>query len=109
MFFFIFDRRINSMDFKMHEYTHTLVGKVTPALRLTDRADLNDARRQYDCYLRLLKELNVEVIEVDLGSLFPDNIFLEDIAIVCHGIALLPRALTAADEVKVTPQCYYIV
>ncbi|XP_063837786.1 N(G),N(G)-dimethylarginine dimethylaminohydrolase 1 [Ostrinia nubilalis] len=88
------------MDFKMHEYTHAIVGKVTPALRLTDKADLNDARRQFDCYLRLLKELNVEVLELDIGSSFPDNIFLEDVANVCHGIALLPKASSTVEEIK---------
>ncbi|RVE51010.1 hypothetical protein evm_004301 [Chilo suppressalis] len=89
------------MDFKMHEYTHILVGKVTPALRLTDRADLNDARRQHDCFLRLLGELNVEVLELELGHSFPDNIFLEDIAIICHGIALLPKPTSTTAEIKI--------
>ncbi|XP_052752582.1 N(G),N(G)-dimethylarginine dimethylaminohydrolase 1 [Galleria mellonella] len=88
------------MDFKMHEYTHAIVGKVTPVLRLTDKANLNDARRQHDCYSRLLRELNVEVIEVDIGGTFPENVFLEDVAIICHGIALLPKPSTTADELK---------
>ncbi|KAL4717420.1 hypothetical protein ACJJTC_000569 [Scirpophaga incertulas] len=88
------------MDFKMHEHTHALVGKVTPVLRVTERSDLNDARRQHDCYVRLLKELNLEVVEVDLGGAFPDNIILEDAAIVCHGIALLPKPSTSVGEIK---------
>lgn len=90
------------MDFKMHEYTHALVGKVTPALRITDKADFNDARRQHDCYLRLLRELNVDVVELDLGGTFPSNVVLEDIAIICHGIALLPKPVASADEYKVS-------
>ncbi|CAH2034704.1 unnamed protein product, partial [Iphiclides podalirius] len=82
----------------MHEYTHAVVGKVTPALRITDRADLNDARRQYDCYLRLLRELNLEVVEVDFGYTFPDNVLLEDISVVCHGIALLTKPESSMED-----------
>ncbi|XP_041987944.1 N(G),N(G)-dimethylarginine dimethylaminohydrolase 1 [Aricia agestis] len=78
------------MDFKMHEYTHAVVGKVTPLL-ITDKADSNDARRQYDCYLRLLSELNLELTELATNLFFPDNVILEDLAIVCHGIVLLPK------------------
>ncbi|XP_049885501.1 N(G),N(G)-dimethylarginine dimethylaminohydrolase 1 [Pectinophora gossypiella] len=88
------------MDFKMHEYTHAIVGKVTPALRLTDKADFNDARRQHDCYLRLLRELNVDVLEVDLAGTFPTNVVVEDIGIINHGIALLPRQLDSGEEYK---------
>ncbi|XP_068620014.1 N(G),N(G)-dimethylarginine dimethylaminohydrolase 1-like [Battus philenor] len=86
------------MDFKMHEYTHAVVGKVVPVLRITDRADLNDARRQYDCYLRLLRELNLEVVDVDFDYSFPENILLEDIAIVCHGIALFTKPSSSEED-----------
>lgn len=85
----------------MHEYTHAVVGKVTPPLRITDKADFNDARRQHDCYLRLLRELNVDVVELDLGGTFPGNVILEDVAIICHGIALLPKPVESGDEYKV--------
>lgn len=86
----------------MHEYTHAVVGKVIPALQITDRADLNDARRQHDCYLRLLRELNLEVVEVDFGYSFPENILLEDISIVCHGIALLTKPSSIMEEEMVS-------
>lgn len=89
------------MDFKMHEYTHAVVGKVVPALRITDRADLNDARRQYDYYLRLLKELNLELIEIETDAFFPENIVIEDLAIVCHGIVLIPRPISSTEEIIV--------
>lgn len=85
----------------MHEYTHAVVGRVAPALRATDRADFNDARRQYEYFLRLLSELNLDVKEVDLPGSFPDNVFIEDVAVVCHGIALLPKGLTTAEQLKV--------
>lgn len=84
----------------MHEYTHVVVGKVLPALRVTDHADLNDARRQHDCFLRLLRELGVEVIEVELEGSFPGNILIEDAAVVCNGIALLPKPSEAVPEAK---------
>lgn len=85
----------------MHEYTHAVVGKVT-ALRATDKADLNDARRQYDYYLRLLKELNLELIEVETDAFFPENIVFEDLAIICHGIVLIPRPISSTEEIIVS-------
>ncbi|XP_039763341.1 N(G),N(G)-dimethylarginine dimethylaminohydrolase 1 isoform X1 [Pararge aegeria] len=87
------------MDFKMHEYTHAVVGKMLPELRVTDKADLNDARRQYDNYLRLLKELNLELIDIETDAFFPENIVFEDLAIVCHGIVLFPRPISATEEI----------
>lgn len=85
----------------MHEFTHAIVGKVRPALRATDRADLNDARRQHDCFLRLLRELGLEIVEVELNGSLPENVLLEDLAIVCHGIALLPKPSDVFQEEKV--------
>lgn len=79
----------------MHEYTHIIVSKMTPR---PDRADINDSKQQYDCYLRLLSELNLEIIEIDAGSSFPENVILEDIAIVCHGIALLLKPKTGQEQ-----------
>ncbi|KAI5647014.1 hypothetical protein NE865_01269 [Phthorimaea operculella] len=84
----------------MHEYTHAIVGKVTPTLRVTDKADFNDARRQHDFYLRVLRELNVDVIEVDLAGKFPQNVVVEDLAIVNHGIALLPKQTGSGEDSK---------
>lgn len=86
----------------MHQYTHAIVGKVRPALRVTDRADLNDARRQHDCFLRLLRELELTVVEVDLSDSFPDNVLLEDVAVVCNGMALLPKPMDNGGEQKVS-------
>ncbi|CAF4750679.1 unnamed protein product [Pieris macdunnoughi] len=84
------------MDFKMHEYTHVIVSKSSPRL---DRADINDSRRQYDCYIRLLSELNLEIIEIEAGSSFPEAVVLEDIALVCHGIALLLKPKTGQEQI----------
>lgn len=93
----------------MHEYTHAIVGKIRPALRVTDKADFNDARRQHDCYLRLLRELGVEVVEVQLDGPFPSNAIVEDAAIVCHGIALLPKPSDKISEEKVTYRAFFTI
>lgn len=92
--------------FTMHEYTHAVVGKMVPELRVTDKADLNDARRQYDNYLRLLRELNLQLVEIETDAFFPENIVFEDLAIVCHGIVLLPRPVSATEEIIVS-HCNY--
>ncbi|XP_022833144.1 N(G),N(G)-dimethylarginine dimethylaminohydrolase 1 [Spodoptera litura] len=79
------------MDFKMHEFTHALVGKATPGSSSGDGIEFDEVRRQHECYLRLLRELNLEVVEVNLQGSLSDKLLLENLAIACHGIALLPR------------------
>ncbi|XP_021199837.3 N(G),N(G)-dimethylarginine dimethylaminohydrolase 1 [Helicoverpa armigera] len=87
------------MDFKMHEYTHALVGKASPGSVLGDGVMFDEIRRQHECYTRLLRELNVEVIEVTLQGSLPEKLLLEKMAIICHGIALLPRS-NSTDEIN---------
>lgn len=91
----------SKMDFKSHEYTHVIVGKV-PAYRPGESPGCSVARRQFDCYVRVLKELNIEVVEVDFGVEFPDNVFFEDLAIACHGIVLLLKPTSTDDEQMVS-------
>ncbi|XP_072930617.1 N(G),N(G)-dimethylarginine dimethylaminohydrolase 1 [Epargyreus clarus] len=88
------------MDFKSYEYTHVIVGKV-PGYRPGESAGCTVARRQFDCYVRVLKELNLEVVEVDFGVEFPDNVFLEDLAIPCHGIVLLLKPTSSEEELVI--------
>lgn len=92
------------MDFKMNEYTHALVGKITTGLQGFGKdVDPKDVRRQHDCFVRLLKELNIEVIELNLEGTITENIFLDDVAVICHGIALLlkPRNEAEARNFKI--------
>ncbi|KAJ0183993.1 hypothetical protein K1T71_000416 [Dendrolimus kikuchii] len=95
------------MDFKMHEYTHALVGKLSSVLehRAGGDVDYDDARRQHECFLRLLRELNVEVLEVNLEGSFEDIILLEDVAVICHGIALLPKPTPKFIETNLKVLC----
>ncbi|KAJ8736972.1 hypothetical protein PYW07_000243 [Mythimna separata] len=79
------------MDFKMHQYTHALVGKVTPGSSHGDDIEYEEVRRQHDCYTRLLRELNIEVVEVNLQGSLHEKVSIENMAVICHGIALLPK------------------
>ncbi|VVD00711.1 unnamed protein product, partial [Leptidea sinapis] len=82
------------MDFKMHEFSHAVVAKVSCGTN----HKMNDLRCQYDSYIRLLKELNLEIIEVDVASSSSDVVVLEDLAVVCHGIALLLKPKPGSPE-----------
>lgn len=96
------------MDFKMHEFTHAIVGKATPGSSCGDGVEFDEVRRQHDCYLRLLRELNIEVVEVNLQGSLSDKLLLENLAIACHGIALLPRNNSSIEAHNVSKLVFVI-
>lgn len=93
----------------MHEYSHALVGKVTHGSHYGDGIEFDDIRRQHDCYLRLLRELNVEVVEVDLQGTLHEKVLLEDLAIICHGIALLPKSGSTIEAHNVSIHTVFVL
>lgn len=94
------------MDFKLHQYTHALVGKVTPGCSYGDGIDGVEVRRQHDSYTRLLRELNIEVIEVDLQGSLHEQILIENMAVIWNGTALLPRRSSAVEKNNVSIKMY---
>ena len=53
--------------------------------------DLNRALAQHAAYAALLVELGLEVIEIPADPAFPDCCFVEDVAVVLDGLAVLTR------------------
>lgn len=94
------------MDYKMHSYTHAIMGIIdpVPGENLKDYDDLNyeALRNEVDGYKRVLRELEINVIEVDTTGKIRDKLLIEDLAVVCHGIAVLPKqeSSTAATNVS---------
>ena len=53
--------------------------------------DLNRALAQHAAYAALLVELGLEVVEVRADPAFPDCCFVEDVAVVLDGLAVITR------------------
>lgn len=53
--------------------------------------DLDEARKQHEAYVRLLRELGLDVIELPPDEALPECVFVEDTAVVCNGAALIAR------------------
>lgn len=72
-------------------YTHAVVCRIPASLRTRGDIDLEDAKKQHENFVRLLRELGLDVIELPPDETLPDCVFVEDTAVVCNGTALITR------------------
>ncbi|XP_064088582.1 N(G),N(G)-dimethylarginine dimethylaminohydrolase 1 [Macrobrachium rosenbergii] len=87
-------------------YTHAIVCRIpdsykTNALGVTSPIDLPKARKQHESYVAALREIGLDVIELPADETHPDCVFVEDIAVVCNGTALLTRPAHPSREKEV--------
>jgi dimethylargininase len=81
---------------KFH-YTKAVVRKISShfakdSIKLAEpdeAIDLAKAKEQWSSYVAILKDLGLEVTEVEADDKFPDCVFIEDPAVVCDGTALI--------------------
>lgn len=77
------------------KYTHAVVCRVpnslTQALGAADKINLEEARREHENYVRILRSLGLDVIELPADESLPDSPFVEDTAVVANGVALICR------------------
>ena len=78
--------------------TVAITRKVSPAIAACELThvsrepiDLDLAREQHAGYVRLLKSLGCDVVELPAEPSMPDSVFVEDTAIVLDGIAVITR------------------
>lgn len=84
-------------------YTHAVVCRIPTSLKNRGNIDLDDAKKQHENFVRLLRELGLDVIELPPDEGLPDCVFVEDTAVVCNGTALItrPGAAHRAKEVGI--------
>ncbi|XP_021936306.1 N(G),N(G)-dimethylarginine dimethylaminohydrolase 1 isoform X2 [Zootermopsis nevadensis] len=84
------------------KYTHAVVCRIPLSFRTRGEIELEEAKRQHEAYVRLLRELGLDVLELPPDESLPECVFVEDTAVVCNGIALItrPGALTRTKEVE---------
>ncbi|CAL4069217.1 unnamed protein product, partial [Meganyctiphanes norvegica] len=77
-------------------FTHAIVCRVPKsyaesAINLKDTVDIDKVRKQHEEYVQTLREVGLDVIELPPDEKHPDCVFVEDIAVVCNGTALVTK------------------
>ncbi|CAH0545714.1 unnamed protein product [Brassicogethes aeneus] len=72
-------------------YTHAVVCRLPASLKTKTKIDMDEAKKQHENYVRLLRELGLDVIELPPDENLPECVFVEDTAVVCNGTALITR------------------
>lgn len=72
-------------------YTHAVLCRIPLSLRTRGEVQLEEARVQHQALAQLLRELGIDVVEMPPDESSPLCVFVEDLAVVCNGIALIAR------------------
>ncbi|CAF0820559.1 unnamed protein product [Rotaria sordida] len=80
-------------------FTSAIVCRVAASLKdaalcqreIREVINIEKARIQHQEYIAILRKLGLDVIELQADESLPDEVFVEDTAVVCDGIALICR------------------
>jgi len=75
------------MPFK---YTHAIVSRIPLSLR-SRGIEIDVAKKEHEAFVQLLRELELDVIEMPSDEELPESVFVEDTAVVCNNIALITK------------------
>ncbi|CAB3225975.1 unnamed protein product [Arctia plantaginis] len=77
----------------MHDYTHAIMGIIYPLAAENALKDIKteEIRNEVLGFKRVLQELNINVIEINTTGNIREKLMMEDLAIICHGIAVIPK------------------
>jgi len=71
------------------QYTHAIVCRVPQEFCEKDKYE--EAKQEHEALVRLLRDLNLDVIELPPDQNLPKCVYVEDIAVVVNGTALITR------------------
>ena len=83
------ERNAKPSSMPLHRYTHAILCRIPLSLRTRGEVTLDEARTQHLALAQLLRELDIDVVEMPPDENSPLCVFVEDIAVVCNGIALI--------------------
>lgn len=78
--------------------THAVVCRVPQSWAPDSSEQVDAARRQHEAYVRLLRELGLDVIELPPDEALPSCPLTEDLAVVCNGSALITKPAAARSK-----------
>lgn len=86
-------------------YTHAVVCRLPRSLTdVQSTLDYDRAKRQHENYVRILRDIGLDVIEMPSDEETPWCAFVDDTAFVCNGTAIItkPAEPERAKEVSLT-------
>ncbi len=93
-------------------YTHAIVCRVPTSLRensyrhrdTRNHLDIDQAIQQHNEYILTLRKLNLDVIELQSDDTLPDSAFIDCVAVICDGTALIaqPHLVSRRRECDIT-------
>ena len=75
----------------LYRYTHAVLCRIPLSLETKGEVNVDEARLQHSALAELLREFGIDVVEMPPDENSPLCAFVEDIAVVCNGIALIAR------------------
>ncbi|KAK0092177.1 hypothetical protein PV326_002011 [Microctonus aethiopoides] len=86
----------------LHRYTHAVLCRIPNSLHEKGEVIVDEARNQHLALAQLLRELGIDVVEMPADESAPLCAFVEDIAVLCNGIALIahPTEATRMKEIE---------
>ncbi|XP_074112178.1 N(G),N(G)-dimethylarginine dimethylaminohydrolase 1 [Cotesia typhae] len=77
----------------LHRYTHAILCRIPNAIESKGEVIVEEARNQHLALAQLLRELGIDVVEMPADESAPFCGFVEDIAVLCNGIALIAHPI----------------
>lgn len=72
-------------------YTHAIVARVPQSLNGKFEIKVDEARRQHEGFVALLRDLGLDVIELPPDEELPESVFIEDTAVIVNGVVLITK------------------
>lgn len=80
----------------LHRYTHAVLCRIPSSLQTKGEVVIDEAREQHSALAQLLRELGIDVVEMPADETAPFCAFVEDVAVLCNGIALIAHPIEAS-------------
>lgn len=80
----------NLKSTKSITYPISSASRIPLSLR-TRGIEIDVAKKEHEAYVQLLRELELDVIEMPSDEELPESVFVEDTAVICNHIALITK------------------
>ncbi|XP_011306978.1 N(G),N(G)-dimethylarginine dimethylaminohydrolase 1 [Fopius arisanus] len=91
----------------LHRYTHAVLCRIPNSIQTKGEVLLDDARDQHAALAQLLRDFDIDFVEMPADEESPYCAFVEDIAVVCNGVALVARPTESSRIKEVFTICHY--
>lgn len=84
------NKNIDKSSSSIYNSIVSVLFRIPLSLR-TRGIEIDVAKKEFEAYVQLLRELELDVIEMPQDEELPESVFIEDTAVVCNNIALMTK------------------